>query len=84
MDTALARTTTRDGDDGSTLLASARPTRRMRRPTGAPPPLPRTFQATSVGWMLVTLALIALFTITFAAGRHSAGLAVTAADDGVV
>jgi membrane-associated phospholipid phosphatase len=84
MDTAPARTTAQDGDDGSRLAAGVRPTRRMRRPTGAPPPLPRTFQATSAGWMLATLALIAVFTITFAASRHDAGLAVTATDDRVV
>jgi membrane-associated phospholipid phosphatase len=83
MDTAPARTL-QDGEDGSRLAASVRPSRRMRRPTGAPPPLPRTFQATSIGWLLATLALIALFTITFAASRHNAALVVTAADDRVV
>jgi membrane-associated phospholipid phosphatase len=90
MDTAPARTAHdaqgQHGEQGggSRLAAGARPTRRLRRPTGAPPPLPRTFQATSAAWMLATLALTATFTITFAASRHNAGLAVTAADDRAV
>jgi membrane-associated phospholipid phosphatase len=84
MDTAPARTAQDAQSGGSRLAAGIRSTRRMRRPTGAPPPLPRTLQATSAAWMLVTLGLIALFTITFAASRHNAGLAVTAADDRVV
>jgi membrane-associated phospholipid phosphatase len=84
MDTAPARTAQDAQGGGSRLAAGIRSTRRMRRPTGAPPPLPRTLQATSAAWMLVTLGLIALFTITFAASRHNAGLAVTAADDLVV
>jgi tRNA A-37 threonylcarbamoyl transferase component Bud32/membrane-associated phospholipid phosphatase len=95
MDTAPARTApdTQDAQGqqgeqgehgGSRLAAGARPTRRLRRPTGAPPPLPHTLQATGAAWMLATLALIATFAITFAASRHNAGLAVTAADDRVV
>jgi hypothetical protein len=84
MDTTPARTAQDAQGGGSRLAAGIRSTRRMRRPTGAPPPLPRTLQATSAAWMLVTLGLIALFTITFAASRHNAGLAVTAADDLVV
>jgi hypothetical protein len=85
MDTAPARTAQdAKGGGGSRLAAGVRSARRMRRPTGAPPPLPRTFHATSAAWMLVTVALIALFTITFAASRHNAALAVTAADARVV
>ena len=85
MDTAPARTAQdAKGGGGSRLAAGVRSARRMRRPTGAPPPLPRTLHATSAAWMLVTVALIALFTITFAASRHNAALAVTAADARVV
>jgi hypothetical protein len=53
-------------------------------PPALPPPLPRTFPISSAGWLLATLALVAVFTITFAASRHSAALAITAADDRVV
>jgi membrane-associated phospholipid phosphatase len=82
MDTAPARTA--HADAANALAADVRTSRRRRRPTGAPPPLPRTFPISSAGWLLATLALVAVFTITFAASRHSAALAITAADDRVV
>ncbi len=63
MDTAPARTA-QDGADGTRLAVTVRPSRRRRRPTGAPPPLPRTFQFSSAGWLLATLGLVALFSIT--------------------
>jgi membrane-associated phospholipid phosphatase len=82
MDTAPARTA--HADAANALAADVRTSRRRRRPTGAPPPLPRTFPISSAGWLPATLALVAVFTITFAASRHSAALAITAADDRVV
>jgi tRNA A-37 threonylcarbamoyl transferase component Bud32/membrane-associated phospholipid phosphatase len=83
MDTAPARTAV-DVEDRARLTPGVRPSRRRRRPTGAPPPLPRTFQVSSAGWLVATLALVALFAVTFAASRHGAALAVIAADDRVV
>jgi membrane-associated phospholipid phosphatase len=83
MDTAPARTA-QDLEDRARLTTGVRPARRRRRPTGAPPPLPRTFHVSSAGWLVATLALVALFSIAFAASRHAAALAVTAADDRVV
>jgi hypothetical protein len=83
MDTAPARTA-QDLEDRARLTAGVGPARRRRRPTGAPPPLPRTFHVSSAGWLVATLALVALFSIAFAASRHGAALAVTAADDRVV
>ena len=75
--------TPKAADDGARLAASVRPSRR-RRPTGEAPPLPHRLQASSVGWLLATLGLVALFAVTFAASRHGAAVAVTAADDRVV
>jgi membrane-associated phospholipid phosphatase len=64
--------------------ASVRQSRRRRRPSGAPPPLPRHLETSGVGWLLVAVGLVAVFAVTFSASRHGAAVAVTAADDRVV
>ena len=60
--------------------ASVRQSRRRRRPSGAPPPLPRHLETTGVGWLLAAVGLVAVFTVSFVASRHGAAIAVTAAD----
>jgi tRNA A-37 threonylcarbamoyl transferase component Bud32/membrane-associated phospholipid phosphatase len=82
MDTT-ARTTPA-ADQPARLAASVRHSRRRRRPSGAPPPLPRHLETTGVGWLLVAVGLVAVFAVSFAASRHGAAVAVTAADDRVV
>jgi len=57
---------------------------RRRRPTGAPPPLPRSIQPTGVWWAVTAVVLATLARITFGPARHSLGVAVTVWDDAVV
>jgi tRNA A-37 threonylcarbamoyl transferase component Bud32/membrane-associated phospholipid phosphatase len=65
------------------VAASVRHSRRRRRPSGAPPPLPRHLETTGVGWLLAAVGLVVVFTVSFVASRHGAAVAVTAADDRV-
>jgi tRNA A-37 threonylcarbamoyl transferase component Bud32/membrane-associated phospholipid phosphatase len=57
---------------------------RRRRPTGAPPPLPRSIQPTGVWWATAAVVLVVLARIAFGPARRSVGVAVTAWDDAVV
>jgi tRNA A-37 threonylcarbamoyl transferase component Bud32/membrane-associated phospholipid phosphatase len=57
---------------------------RRRRPTGAPPPLPRSIQTTGVWWAAAAVVLITLTKVTFGPARRSLGVAVTVWDDAVV
>ncbi len=61
-----------------------RRSKRRRRPTGAPPPLPRSIQPTGVWWATAAVVLVVLARITFGSARHSLGVAVTVWDDAVV
>ena len=80
MDTA---TPTDTAGHPASAAPSVRQTRRRRRPSGAPPPLPRHLEKTGVGWLLAAAGLVAVFTVTFAASRHGAAVTVTAAEDRV-
>jgi membrane-associated phospholipid phosphatase/tRNA A-37 threonylcarbamoyl transferase component Bud32 len=62
----------------------SRRSRRRRRPTGEPPPLPRHLESTGVGWMVAAVALITLTLLVFAAGRYGRGMSFTVADNWVV
>jgi tRNA A-37 threonylcarbamoyl transferase component Bud32 len=75
---------TQVADQPGPVAATVRRSRRRRRPSGAPPPLPRHLETTGVLWLLVAVGLVAVFAISFAASRHGAAVAVTAADDRVV
>jgi len=57
---------------------------RRRRPTGQPPPLPRSIQPTGVWWAAAAAILVALDRIAFGPARRSLGVAVTVWDDAVV
>ena len=59
-------------------------TRHRRRPTGAPPPLPRSIQITGVWWAAAAVVLVTLAKISFGPARRSLGVAVTVWDDAVV
>jgi hypothetical protein len=82
MDTTARAT--QAADQPARGATSVRQSRRRRRPSGAPPPLPRHLETTGVGWLLAAVGLIAVFAVIFAASRHGAAVAVTAADDRVV
>jgi tRNA A-37 threonylcarbamoyl transferase component Bud32/membrane-associated phospholipid phosphatase len=55
-----------------------------RRPTGEPPPLPRSIQPTGVWWASAAAALVAIARVAFGPARRSLGVAVTVWDDAVV
>jgi tRNA A-37 threonylcarbamoyl transferase component Bud32/membrane-associated phospholipid phosphatase len=57
---------------------------RRRRPTGKPPPLPRSIQPTGVWWAAAAVVLVALAKVAFGPARRSLGVAVTVWDDAVV
>jgi tRNA A-37 threonylcarbamoyl transferase component Bud32 len=57
---------------------------RRRRPTGAPPPLPRSIQTTGVWWAAAAVVLVTLARVAFGPARRSLGVAVTVWDDAVV
>src|SRR5215217_1992417 len=67
MDTTAHATQVADHPAGT--AASVRRSRRRRRPSGAPPPLPRHLETTGVGWLLATVGLVAVLTVIFAASR---------------
>jgi tRNA A-37 threonylcarbamoyl transferase component Bud32/membrane-associated phospholipid phosphatase len=82
MDTTARATQVADHPVG--VETSVRQARRRRRPSGAPPPLPRHLETTGVGWLLAAVGLVVVFTVSFAASRNGAAIAVTVADDRVV
>jgi tRNA A-37 threonylcarbamoyl transferase component Bud32/membrane-associated phospholipid phosphatase len=57
---------------------------RRRRPTGKPPPLPRSIQRTGVWWAAAAVVLVTLAKVVFGPARRSLGVAVTVGDDAVV
>jgi membrane-associated phospholipid phosphatase/tRNA A-37 threonylcarbamoyl transferase component Bud32 len=62
----------------------SRRSRRRRRPTGEPPPLPRHLENTGVGWLVAAIALIALSLLVFTAGRYGRGMSFTVVDTWVL
>src|SRR5215213_933401 len=81
MDTTARATQV--ADHPARAAASVHRSRRRRRPSGAPPPLPRHLETSGVGWLLAAVGLVVVFTVSFVASRHGAAVAVTAADDRV-
>jgi tRNA A-37 threonylcarbamoyl transferase component Bud32/membrane-associated phospholipid phosphatase len=67
----------------SGALPAQRPERR-RRPTGQPPPLPRSIHRTGVWWAAAAVVLVALAKVSFGPARRGLGVAVTVWDDAVV
>ncbi|MET0478719.1 MAG: phosphatase PAP2 family protein, partial [Actinomycetota bacterium] len=82
MDTTARETQV--AEQPARVAASVRNSRRRRRPSGAPPPLPRHLETTGVVWLLAAVGLVTVFVVSFAASRHGAAVAVSAADDRVV
>jgi tRNA A-37 threonylcarbamoyl transferase component Bud32 len=71
-------------DHPAPTLAAAGRSRRRRRPTGEPPPLPHHIQTSGLGWLIAAVVLVTLTIVVFAPGLRSAAVAVTVADDAVV
>jgi tRNA A-37 threonylcarbamoyl transferase component Bud32/membrane-associated phospholipid phosphatase len=69
--------------------AGARPVRvrrgaPSRRPSGAPPPLPRHLRTTGVGWLVAALVAVVVTVVVFGDGVRGAAIPVTVVDDAVV
>ena len=62
----------------------SRRSRRRRRPTGEPPPLPRHLETTGVGWLVAAIGLMALSLLVFTAGRYGRGVSFTVVDNWVL
>jgi tRNA A-37 threonylcarbamoyl transferase component Bud32/membrane-associated phospholipid phosphatase len=72
-----------DDHPAPTLTAAGR-SRRRRRPTGEPPPLPHHLQTSGLGWLIAAVVLVTLTIVVFARGLRGAAVTVTVADDAVV
>src|SRR6266542_2928694 len=57
--------------------------RRRRRPTGEPPPLPHHLKTSGVGWLVVAIVLATLSIVIFDNGIRGVAVPITAADDAV-
>ena len=57
---------------------------RRRRPTGKPPPLPRSIHRTGLWWVAAAVVLVTLAKVVFGPARRGLGVAVTVWDDAVV
>src|SRR4051812_25420137 len=58
--------------------------RRIRRPSGEPPPLPRHLQTSGVGWLLAATVLVGAAMLVFARGLRGVAVVVSIADDAAV
>src|SRR3954468_5558210 len=57
--------------------------RRIRRPSGEPPPLPRHLQTSGVGWLLAATVLVGAALLVFGRGVRDVALGVSITDDAV-
>src|SRR3954469_3810061 len=55
-----------------------------RRPSGEPPPLPRSLRRSGIGWLAATVVLVAWAVAVFSRGLRGVAVGVTVADDAVV
>src|SRR3954469_14931578 len=55
-----------------------------RRPSGEPPPLPRSLRRSGIGWLAATVVLVAWAVAVFSRGLRGIAVGVTVADDAVV
>jgi membrane-associated phospholipid phosphatase/tRNA A-37 threonylcarbamoyl transferase component Bud32 len=72
------------GTAQETAPPGTRRSRRRRRPTGEPPPLPRHLESTGVGWLVAAVGLVALSLVVFTAGRYGRGMSITTVDTWVL
>ncbi len=66
--------------------ASSRPGRRAprRRPSGAPPPLPRHLRKTGIGWLVAAAVAVTITVLIFGDGVRGAAIPAIAIDDAIV
>src|SRR4051812_15890935 len=57
--------------------------RRIRRPSGEPPPLPRHLQTSGVGWLLAATVLVGAALLVFGRGVRGVAVWVSITDDAV-
>src|SRR3954454_11442258 len=57
--------------------------RRIRRPSGEPPPLPRHLQTSGVGWLLAAAVVVGAALLVFARGLRGVAVNVSITDDAV-
>jgi tRNA A-37 threonylcarbamoyl transferase component Bud32/membrane-associated phospholipid phosphatase len=55
-----------------------------RRPSGAPPPLPRHLRTTGVGWLITAAVAVVVTVLIFGNGVRGAAIPVIVADDTIV
>jgi tRNA A-37 threonylcarbamoyl transferase component Bud32 len=67
-------------------VAPSRPRRRTprRRPSGAPPPLPRDLRTTGVGWLICASVAIVAAVLIFRNGVRGAAISAIVVDDTIV
>jgi tRNA A-37 threonylcarbamoyl transferase component Bud32/membrane-associated phospholipid phosphatase len=71
------------GASGATAPSRVRQAPR-RRPSGAPPPLPRHLRSTGAGWLICAVVAIVLTGLVFRNGVRGAAIPVIVVDDTVV
>src|SRR3954447_17622190 len=54
------------------------------RPSGEPPPLPRSLRRSGIGWLAATVVLVAWAVAVFSRGLRGVAVGVAVADDAVV
>jgi tRNA A-37 threonylcarbamoyl transferase component Bud32/membrane-associated phospholipid phosphatase len=59
-------------------------TRRTRRPSGEPPPLPRHLRTSGVGWLVAAAVVVAAALLVFAGGLGGVAVRVSVVDSAVV
>ncbi len=64
--------------------ASLERSRRRRRPSGEPPPLPRHIRTSGVWWLVVTCIVTLLSIVLFWGRWHAAAVGLTVVDDAIV
>ncbi|HKE99254.1 MAG TPA: RIO1 family regulatory kinase/ATPase [Actinomycetes bacterium] len=84
MDVPADRSTRTSAPQVHPTLREAAWSPRLRRPTGAPPPLPYRLQTSGVGWLVAAAVLVGLSVAVFARGMQGPAVAVTVVDDAVV
>jgi tRNA A-37 threonylcarbamoyl transferase component Bud32/membrane-associated phospholipid phosphatase len=78
------------GSDPSVTIADQTPPSRVvrrvprRRPSGAPPPLPRHLRRTGVGWLIAAAAAVVVTVLVLGGGVSGAAIPLLVVDDTVV
>jgi membrane-associated phospholipid phosphatase/tRNA A-37 threonylcarbamoyl transferase component Bud32 len=66
------------------LQTPSETTRRTRRPSGEPPPLPRHLQTSGVEWLVAAAVVVGAALLVFAGGLHRVAVDISVVDTAVV